>query len=254
MERKDRTYLLVSQKSPINFMLTSRHTNRKPLLFFDESGDRGVNRALRYAKNQKSPFIDEQDENAILEAIVFVDGVLTVPFNNPVLQEFLHYHPGNKLNGGGTFYEFDPAKEAEENINKLNTEVDALILARTLDIRTMEAIARVYLKGNVDNMSSSELKRDILLFAKNNPKEFLEAADDQDLEVNSVASRALEEGYVTFRAGKDLFFNLKDNKKKIMTVKFGNTPEGELASWLHSQEGKEFYQFLSKEFEKEEAL
>ena len=39
-----------------------------------------------------------------------------------------------------------------------------------------------------------------------------------------------------------------------MTVKFGNTPEGELASWLHSQEGKEFYQFLSKEFEKEEAL
>ena len=136
----------------------------------------------------------------------------------------------------------------------MNIEVDALILARTLDIRTMEAIARVYLKGNVDNMSSSELKRDILLFAKNNPKEFLEAADDQDLEVNSVASRALEEGYVTFRAGKDLFFNLKDNKKKIMTVKFGNTPEGELASWLHSQEGKEFYQFLSKEFEKEEAL
>ena len=252
MERKDRTYLLANGKSPIEFLLSSRHTNRSPLLYFDE--EQGINRSLRYAKNQKTPFLDEQDGNAITEPIIFADGVLNVSRTNPVLQEFLHYHPGNKINGGGLFYEFDPAKEAEENINNLNLEVDALIAARSLDVHTMEAIARVYLRGNVDKMTTSELKRDILLFAKNNPKDFMDAVNDQDLDVASIAKRALDEGYVTFRGGKDLFYNLKDNKKKILTVKFGNTPETELTSWLHSNEGKEFYVFLQGEFDKQETV
>lgn len=252
MERKDRTYILATEKTPINFLLASRHTNRKPLLYFDE--EKAMNRSLRYAKNQKSPFIDEQDDHAILEPIIFIDGVLNVPANNPVLQEMLHYHPGNKINGGGTFYEFDPVAAAEENLQNLFLEADAITTARTLDLHTMESVARVYLKGNPDKMSSSELKRDILLFAKNNPAKFMEAIGDQDLEVASIAKRALEEGYITFRAGKDLFYNVKDNKKKILTVKFGNTPEDELTSWLHSNDGKEFYQFLTKEFDKEEVL
>jgi len=34
------------------------------------------NRPLRYARNQKSPFEDEQDGNVILEPIVFEDGML----------------------------------------------------------------------------------------------------------------------------------------------------------------------------------
>ena len=76
IELKDRVYVLKSQTTPLSYMLISRNTKRKPLLYFDE--EQGSNRALRYARNQKSPFEDEQDDNAILEPIVFLDGFLTV--------------------------------------------------------------------------------------------------------------------------------------------------------------------------------
>ena len=48
-------------------------------MYFDERQE--LNRALRYARNQKSPFEDEQDGNAIVEPIVFEDGFLSVPKN-----------------------------------------------------------------------------------------------------------------------------------------------------------------------------
>jgi hypothetical protein len=88
-------------------------------MYFDE--EQNVNRALRYARNQKSPFEDEQDGNAILEPIIFEDGFLHVPRTNPVLQEFLHYHPMNGLH----FEEINNEKDAQEDVEVLNLEVDA---------------------------------------------------------------------------------------------------------------------------------
>jgi hypothetical protein len=76
-------------------MLASRNTKRFPLLWYDEESNQ--NRPLRYAINQKSPFEDEQDGNAIVEAIIFENGFLAVPKQNPALQKFLYYHPMNGL-------------------------------------------------------------------------------------------------------------------------------------------------------------
>ena len=97
-----------------------------PLLYFDE--ETGINRPLRYARNQNSPFQDEQDDNAILEPIVFEDGFLFVPKNNQVLQKFLSSHPAN----GSIFVEINKKKEAQDVVDNLNAEVDALIEARQL--------------------------------------------------------------------------------------------------------------------------
>ena len=244
---KDRTYMLRGNSAPVSSFIQSKHTHRSPLLYFD--AEKNENRAMRYARNQKSIFVDEQDGNAILEQIVVSDGALTVPRNNPILQEFLHHHPGNVDNGGNLFYELNLEKEAEQDVAELFDEVDALIAARELDLNTMMAIGRVYLNGNVDKMSSNELKRDILLFAKTYPKDFMDAVNDPDLSVSNIASRAINEGYVTFRGNKDLFYNLKDNKKKILTVPFGERPEDALMAWLHSEAGNEFYNYLTKEFD-----
>ena len=70
IQRKDRVYILKSHSTPLSFMLNSRNTRRSPLLYFDE--EKGVNRPLRYARNQKTPFEDDQDDNIILEPIVKV--------------------------------------------------------------------------------------------------------------------------------------------------------------------------------------
>ena len=69
-------------------MLSSRHSSRSPLLWFDE--ETGQNKALRYARNQRSPFEEEQDGNAVLEPIIFEDGMLIVNKQDQSLQKFLH--------------------------------------------------------------------------------------------------------------------------------------------------------------------
>ena len=91
------------------------------MLHWDEES--GTNRPLRYARKQKTPFQDEQDNSAILEPVVFENGFLSVPKNNQVLQQFLSLHPGN----GQLFVQVDKAKEAAEIVEDLNMEVDALL-------------------------------------------------------------------------------------------------------------------------------
>ena len=91
-EIKDRQYYLTGNGNPLSYVLTSKSTRKKPLLWFDE--EKGYNRELRYASNQRSCFIDEQDSNVILDHIIFEEGVLHVSKTNQALQKMLSlYHP-----------------------------------------------------------------------------------------------------------------------------------------------------------------
>jgi hypothetical protein len=245
LEAKDRTYLLKTSEAPLSYYIAHKDTPRKRLLYYNQ--ETNTNHPLRYARNSNTPFQDEQDANVIVEPIVFEDGVLIVPKNNPVLQEFLHYHPGN----GTEFFEFDAERDAQEDVQELFSEIDALLLARDLadkDITTLEAVARLVLHGNVDLMSSAEIKRDMMLFAKRYPQDFMEAASDPMLKINNFAARAFTAGYLTFRGNKDIHYNFKDNKKRLMTVPFGHDHIHALASYLQSDEGLELYKYLEDKF------
>ena len=79
-EYKDRNYYLKGMKEPLLFKLGSRHTQRHPLLWFDP--DKGYNRELRYATNQRSIFVDEQEGPVTLSHILFENGSLTVRKEN----------------------------------------------------------------------------------------------------------------------------------------------------------------------------
>lgn len=243
LESKDRVYLLKGNNHPLSFFLASRDTPRKRLLYFDE--EKNENRPLRYARNSKSPFQDEQDAHVILEPIVFEDGTLTVPKTNPVLQLFLHYHPDN----GSVFYEFDSNKSAEVDIEDIYSELDAQLKARSMDVSELEAVARIIMGSKVDKMTSTELKRDVMIYAKRNPQEFMELVNDPSLQVNNIAARAISDGYLTVRNNnRDIFYNFKENKKKLLTVPFGENPVMVLASYLHSNDGIELFKFLEEKF------
>ena len=242
LESKDRTYLLRNSKTPLTYYIASKDTQRKRLLYYNE--ETNTNHPLRYALNSNSPFQEEQDQNVIVGPIVFEDGILVVPKNNPVLQLLLHYHPGN----GKEFYEFDNEKDAEQDVESMYSELDAQLAARDLaanDFNTLEAVARILIGGRVDKMTSSEIKRDVMIYAKRYPQDFLEAVNDPSLKINNLAARAISDGYLVLKNhGKDLYFNLKENKKKLLTIPFGANPSSVLASFLHSDEGIELYQFL----------
>ena len=94
-EVKDRTYFLLHDESPLTYRLASRHSTRHPLLWFDEA--QSMQRELRYATNQASPFVDEQKGEVTMGHIVFEDGVLNVPKEKQNLQKLLSLYQFLKL-------------------------------------------------------------------------------------------------------------------------------------------------------------
>ena len=239
----DKSYKLTRDKAPLSYTIPSRNTKRKSLLYFDE--ETGQNRALRYARNQKSVFEDEQDGNVILEPIVFEDGFLIVNKQNQILQEFLTYHPAN----GREFVEVNKEKDASVEVDNLDLALEAQLLAKDLDLEMLETIARVVIGLNINKMSSAELKRDVRMFAKRYPEDFMESVNDPLLSLQNKCAKFFSEGLLVLKNNKDVYYNLKGNKKKLMTVPYGEDPLFILASFLQSDEGIEVLRILESKLD-----
>ena len=225
--------------NPLSYTLSSRNHPRFPLMWFDEKNNQ--NRALRYSVNQKSPFEDEQDGNAIIEPIIFDDGFLSVPRTNPVLQEFLHYHPLN----GIIFTEIDDEKEASEEVADLDMEIDALVEARKLSLDQLETLTRVMFGKDPSTISTAELKRDILVFAKNDPRGFLTTLNDPELQYQAKIRLFFENKLLTLRNNdKEVWFSTPTNKKKMVSIPFGEDPYDVAGHFLSSDEGLDALKML----------
>ena len=181
-----------------------------------------------------------------LEHIIFRSGSLFVPKEKTVLQKLLSlYHPHkDKL-----YIEHQPAKLAADEIELLNEQVDALTAARNIDIDMAEAIMRVEIGSEVSNLSSKELKRDLLLFARNNPKLFLELADDENVILRNFGIRAVENGILRLSQDQRNFL-WGSNGRKIMTIPFDEHPYTALAHWFKTDEGMEVYANIDKRLNK----
>ncbi len=234
----DKSYKLTKEKAPLSYTIPSRNTKRSSLLYFDE--ETGTNRSLRYAKNQKSIFEDEQDGTAILEPIIFEDGFLRVSKENQVLQKFLAYHPQN----GKSFIEVDREKDASVDVDQLDLALEAQLMAKDLDVEMLETVARVVIGLRVDNLTTAELKRDVRLFAGRYPMDFMESLNDPLLTLQNKCAKFFSEGLLVLKNKKDVYFNIKGNKKKLLTVPYGEDPLFILASFLQSDEGLEVMRIL----------
>lgn len=235
----DKFYKLTRDAAPLSYMLPTRNSVHFALMYFDE--DTNTNRTLRYARNQKSPFEDEQDDNAILEPVVFEDGMLSVPRTNPVLQEFLHYHPLN----GVKFVEIDNEKDASLDVEMMNMEIDALIAAKELDIDMIENVTRVLFGRDTSKMSTAEIRRDLLVFAKREPEYFLDVLTDPMLQLQGNVQMFFDKGLLSFRKNNtEVWYNTSSNKTRMLTVPYGNDPKETVASYLSSDDGIESLKML----------
>ena len=240
-----KSYRLLSDVAPLSFMLSSHHNHRTSLLYFDE--DKGINRPLRYARNQKSPFEDEQDGNAILEPIIFEDGFLHVQRANQVLQQFLSYHPGN----GQTFEEVNPARDAAEDLEIEEMILDAQLLARDMSLSTLETVSRVLMGTGADTKSTAELKRDVLVYSRNYPEDFIDILNDPSLQMYDDVVQIFGSNLLSLRnKNRDVYFNLKDNKTKILTVPYGENPNDIMSSYFQTDDGVETYKLLKQMLKK----
>lgn len=234
-EQKDRMYVLKRGLSPLTFQLKSKN-----IYWFDE--EKGYERELKYTTNQRTPFVDEFQGQARLAFIVFEDGVLNVPRNKQVLQKLLSlYHPGL----GRIYEEYDATIEAEDELEDLEYEIEALNMANNMDIEEAEAIIRVNVGSKVSKMTSKEIKRDLLVFARKDPKMFLELANDENIQVRNVGLKAVEAGILKL-SDDQRTFKWGSNGRILMTVPFDENPYSALAAWFKTDEGVEVYQTIEK--------
>jgi hypothetical protein len=234
-EIKDRVYILKNEFAPLTFTLKSRN-----VYYFDE--EQGYERELKYTTNQKTPFVDEFKGDGRLAHIVFKDGTLFVPREKQVLQKFLSlYHPlRNKV-----YFEFDATVEAVEELDVLELQIEALNIASQMDIDQAEAIMRTEIGSDVAKMSSKEIKRDLIVFARNNPNLFLELANDENINIRNIGIKAVEQNIIKL-SNDQRTFTWASNDRKLITVPFDENPYSALASYFKTDEGIEVYQTVEK--------
>jgi len=238
-EIKDRIYYLKGNKKPLSRMIKSTG-----IYYFDE--EKGYERELKYCQNQKTSFVDEMKGDQRLDHIIFRNGTLFVPREQTVLQKLLSlYHPLKD----NIYYEYKPAQLAAEEIDVLEQQVEALVAARNIDIDMAEAIMRVEKGSEVAKLSSKELRRDLLVFARNNPKLFLELADDENVMLRNFGIKAVEEGILRLSSDQRNFL-WGSNGRKIMVIPFDEHPYTALAHWFKTDEGMEIYSNIEKRLNK----
>ena len=234
-EIKDRIYKLVGNKKPL-----SRSIRSANIYWFDEKA--GYEREIKYCVNQKTVFVDEMKGDQRLDHIIFRNGMLIIEKEKVVLQKLLSlYHPDRDV----IFYEEKPVAVAENEIEILELEIEALKLAQTIDIDMAEAIMRVEVGSKVSEMSSKELKRDLLLYAKRNPMLFLELVNDDNVVLRNFGIKATELGILKLSSDQRTFL-WGSNDRKLMNVPFDEHPYSALAAWFKTDEGMEVYSNIEK--------
>ena len=244
MKSNSKVYRLTGGKTPLTCMIATKHSRSKELTWLDE--EKKENRALRYATNQSSIFQDEQDGQARLGHIVFIDGTLVVENIKMTLHKFLEYHPLNVKNGGTLFYEMNHEAEAKKEVEAMDLDFEAQKLSRELSMKELESVMRYIAPDRVDKMYADEIKRDVRVFAKRYPAEFLDMFDNVEVETDNTIDNIIDAKLITFRKkNSEVWYNLENNKKLLFRVPFGENHVDALTDYFHNdKEGVKKYNEL----------
>ena len=225
-EIKDRVYLLKNGLTPLSYRIASAK-----MYHFDE--EVGFEREMAYCPNQRTVFVDEMQGRLNLGQIVFRNGTLRVPRNQQTLQRLLSiYHPAKDV----LYEEMNAVKDAVDELDTMEIQLEAMNAANDMDIDLMEAVMRTELGSKVSSMSSKELRRDTMVFARRNPKLFLSLADDEDIELRNFGIRASELGIIKLSRDRRTFL-WSSTGQKMMTIPFGEHPYSALCQWFKTDEG-----------------
>jgi hypothetical protein len=242
--RKEREYRLCNDMAPLSWIIKTG--GKGDLLTFDEA--EGRNRAIRHCRNEKSIYVEEQSEHAILDPIVIERGRLVVPATEVITQDFLDQSPDNKSNGGNVFEEVDADKEAEESLKREDLILDLKQEVRDMQkkeegIINLQSLVAV-LKGSTvtaAKFTSSELRREIFLEIDRNPERFIDENGNSELFGEDIKRRHI----ALLALASDTIRTSGDGRRVIWTkggetitnIPAGVKPTDHLFEFLESDEG-----------------
>ena len=212
-----------------------------PVTIKDENGNRVV-RSIRYCPGESSIFVEDQHKDAIKKSVVFESGRLFVPANKPNLMEYLDTHPDNKANGGNKFYLVDKDKDSSEKVQTAFDEHDAVSLIKEKDFDELIEIATAYGIG-VDR-KANEIKHDLIIQAKANPKAFIASFDSPEMKIKAKVRLAHKQGIIKFdkRAIK-----WSDTGRVILTIPAGKKHIEMAVGFFMTDDGAEVLNEIGKQ-------
>ena len=222
--KKDKIYTIL-KGGGIWFKLRQQN-----ITVFDEST--GKVRQLRYSPNENSLFADEQSENTIREQIIFNNKTLPVSHTNPPLQRYLDLHPDNVSNGGKVFSLIDTEKKAEMQLDKEFAILDAVGMVRDQSIEQLLPVAMFL--GIDTSQKNMEIKRELLMQAKANPKGFIEMFDNPIVRIKSTLISAVDFQILKSDADGMKWF---DSKKLIVSTPAGQNTVDIATRYCLSEKG-----------------
>jgi len=202
-------------------------------------------REIRYCENEPSVYTDEQSSNAIRSQIVFKEGILIVPPVKANLQDYLALHPSNKANGGSTFTIINKEAKATVELDQEFLLLDAVSIVRDKSIDELLPIC-MYLNIDV-NQRNNEIRRELLLEAKGNPKNFIELMDNPYVRSMSAVKQAVD--YNILKSKDDGMYWM-DSGRLIVTTPVGQDTITVMTRFCMTEKGASVYDEIVSRLEK----
>lgn len=217
--------------------------NQGAITIYDQQKD--TVRSIRYAPNEPSIYVDEQSPNALRSHIIFTNKMLGVPASQPNLQDYLDAHPGNVKNGGDTFYELDTKKKTDALLQDEYLVHDAVSLIRDKSIDELLPVI-MYLGISMDQRNQ-EIRRELLLEAKSNPKSFIAMFDNPLIKMRASIQVAVQEGVIKSSAD-GVFWG--DSNRLIIACPVGQDPIDTMTKFCLTEKGSVVHMELLSRIER----
>ena len=211
-------------------------------------------RTIRYAPGEQSIYKDEQPEKVVLGSIIFQNGSLVVPIDNPILLEYLensNFNMTNSLRIKGSkvvFRALDPAATAKDIMANEVDQVRVSNAVLTMEFADLKAYARV-LKVNITN-EGDIIRHDMLQLAKKDPAKFMAGIDDPLVKRQQVILDAMQYRIIEI-AGRSISWVFDDKNSLIVPVPVGQDPVAWFAEWtMNEKDGERVYSDIEKKVKK----
>lgn len=156
-----------------------------------------------WIKDQKALDADYIRQNA--KSLSFPRGakILRIPDWDKTSLEFARLcrhnigSPNRKTGSKFEFFEYDPAKQAAEALERESLEIDMAIIARQLDetsLRKYISFLNIRMHDDIGELKTIDsLRKELMLYAKRNPKQFQDLVNNKskEVEINYLIRKAI---------------------------------------------------------------
>jgi hypothetical protein len=177
------------------------------VIYEEDDKGMGMNRRIRYVQGEKSIYVEDQksvSEKFVPEPITMREGFFAVYPTEVSLMDFLkkcNYNSTNPVRMAGRsiiFRELEKEREAQEFIETERDYFELIGSIFHMDADELEAIAMILGDSNADKKKTDEIRRDVLVFAKNNPEKFADSMEKADNKYKVYVMRSFKKRILIF--------------------------------------------------------